>query len=95
VIATCATLLFVPTKYALFLRWVGYGGGLPVRVDIRDDRLGSVTYDGYLMLRTSDAVILFRDAEMRFFEFPNAHIRGLSHPTGGLTSLPSKLPPAE
>ena len=93
--STSITLLFVPGQYSAFLRLVGYGGGLPVVIELLNEpSTTSETSAGrfYLMLRTTEAFILFDSDQNSFVEIPRNQLRRLTHATGGLSNLPFVLP---
>jgi len=78
-------LLWVPTSHAKFLRHLGYGGGLPVRVELADDRTmhpSNKRENLYLMSRTTEAYILFDGTSNEFMEIPRSSIRRLFTPVG-------------
>jgi len=66
-------IMFSPSYYAALLRYTGFGGGLPVSLEVepRRDRV-SVEVRGHLMLRTSSTLVLFAADEARFHEYPLA-----------------------
>jgi hypothetical protein len=91
----CIVLLFTPAQYSRFLRIVGYGGGLPVTVELEGESIDSSQAGNelYLMLRTTDSFILLqtKPAE-QIIEIPRERVRRLIHNAGGLYRLPYKLP---
>lgn len=102
-IATAATIayftawlivLFSPTKYSQFLRMVGYGGGIQVVIELRDpDHTSSFSRRScYLMIRSTDAIIVYSDSDRRIIEIPRDQVRSISHDSDGLPYLPYKLP---
>jgi hypothetical protein len=87
-------LLFSPTKYAAFLRYTGFGGGLPVKVEVETKGdLPNMEFDTHLMLRTSQTLIIYSKATQRFQEYPLNRIAQISYMTGGLHLQGSELPP--
>ncbi|MFY2839383.1 hypothetical protein [Achromobacter xylosoxidans] len=72
--------LWIPSSHAKLLRHLGYGGGLPVKIELADDHTTIPTNNRewfYLMSRTTDAYILF-DRESRIFvELPRSSTRRL------------------
>ncbi len=87
-------VLFTPSHYSSFLRVVGYGGGLPVAMQLRDFSSASEVQgtDLYLMLRTTDTFILFDKPANRFVEVPRDQVRRITYGTGGLQKLPFSMP---
>jgi hypothetical protein len=85
--------LFTPTDYSVFLRVVGYGGGIPVNVELRDSAQKNAKPETlYLMLRTTDALILLSESGTTFIEIPRDQIKRITHGYGGLGSLPYRMP---
>jgi hypothetical protein len=91
---TCVYLMFTPTNYSEFLRMLGYGGGLSVQIELRDqnkqDNMPITPLQ--LMLRTSEAVILYDKQQGKFIEIPRDQIYRISHNIGGMHNLPFLLP---
>lgn len=92
--------LFSPQRYSEFLRLIGYGGGIPIHVELRDpDKSDSYSRKKYyLMLRTTDSLILYAettgsDIGSEFVEIPRDQVRSLRHDVGGLLNMHSRLPP--
>lgn len=90
----CVYLLFTPTKYSEFLRLLGYGGGISVRIELRDDKGGLNSDAGVqqLMLRTTEAVILYDRSRGSFSEIPRDQVHRIVHDVGGMRRLPYLLP---
>lgn len=92
--ATCIYLLFSPLKYSELLRILGYGGGLSVRLELRDTS-ASRDFDPdlhQLMLRTNEAVILYDRNRATFSEIPREQVHRIVHDSGGMRHLPYFLP---
>ncbi|MGJ7523748.1 hypothetical protein ACSFA0_24955 [Variovorax sp. LT1P1] len=88
-------LLFTPTTYGLFLRTVGYGGGLPVTVEIREHPESPVQpLSGFLMLRTTEAMMIFMPGTTTpdVVEVPRDLVRAIRHPAGSLRNLKYRMP---
>lgn len=87
-------VLFSPIKYSQFLRMVGYGGGIQVAIELRDpDHSSSFSRRScYLMIRSTDAIIVYSDSDHRIIEIPRDQVRSISHDSDGLSHLPYKLP---
>lgn len=87
-------LLFSPGQYSGFLRLVGYGGGLQVSVEMRDtDHPSAVQPTEYfLLLRTTEALIVLDASRDKIIELPRDQVRMISHAVGGLRRLPHRLP---
>lgn len=87
-------VLFSPPWYASFLRTVGYGGGLPLTVEFREQAAPTQTQqiDCFLLLRTTEALLVLTANSDKVLEIPRDQIRTISHAGGGLRQLPYKLP---
>ncbi|WP_238923775.1 hypothetical protein [Achromobacter ruhlandii] len=72
--------LWIPPSHAKLLRHLGFGGGIPVRIELADDRT-TIPIKGrdwlYLMSRTTDAYILFDEESREFVELPRSSTRRL------------------
>lgn len=92
--AAWIAILFSPSQYSGFLRLVGYGGGLPVRIEMRDVAATAPEpgAEYFLMLRTTEALILMSSGENQFVEIPRDQVRRITHGGGGLRALPYRLP---
>lgn len=92
--SACLYLLFTPTKYSELRRLLGYGGGISVKIELRTDRTeanpGVETHQ--LMLRTTEALILYDSGRALFSEIPRDQIRRITHEAGGMRRLPHSLP---
>lgn len=87
-------VLFSPIKYSQFLRMVGHGGGIQVAIELRDpDHSRAFSRRScYLMIRSTDAIIVYSDSDRRIVEIPRDQVRSISHDSDGLLHLPYKLP---
>jgi hypothetical protein len=87
-------VLFSPTKYSHFLRMVGHGGGILVTMELRDPGHRSCfsRQNYYLMIRSTDAIIVYSDSDRRIIEIPRDQVRSISHDSGRLLHLPYNLP---
>lgn len=92
--ATCVYLLFSPQKYSDFLRILGYGGGLTVRIEVANSHTDSAIERSpqQLMLRTNEAFILYDRKTSTFSEIPKEEVRRIVHDPGGMGNLPFALP---
>ncbi|MFY3703226.1 hypothetical protein ACOTD8_06730 [Achromobacter dolens] len=72
--------LWIPPSHAKLLRHLGFGGGIPVRIELADDHT-TIPIKGrdwlYLMSRTTDAYILFDKESREFVELPRSSTRRL------------------
>lgn len=86
--------LFNTTYYAYLLRYIGYGGGLPISIELKDGNLPSAGIDEnlYMIIRTTNAVITLDKTSSKFIEIPNDQIKAIAHDIGGLDNLSSFLP---
>ncbi|MGQ8877681.1 hypothetical protein ACUTR7_09235 [Delftia sp. NA_296.1] len=87
-------ILFNPLWYAEFLRTVGYGGGIPITLEIKDpiNQTQLQKIDGFLLLRTTEAVIYLETESNRIIEIPRDRVLSVSHDGGGLRRIGHKLP---
>jgi hypothetical protein len=83
-----------PEGYARLLRSTGFGGGLPVTVQVESPARGESPehYSGFLLLRTSGSIILYDDKTNRIHEFPINRVTHYEHAGGGLSAGGYKLP---
>lgn len=88
-------VLFSPPWYAAFLRTVGYGGGLPITVEFREQATStqSQQIDCFLLLRTTESMLVLSTSSDKVLEIPRDQIRTVAHASGGLRQLPYRLPP--
>jgi len=87
-------LLFSPIAYAEFLRYTGFGGGLPVTIAVETKHdMPPTEIKTTLMLRTSQALIVFDRLTNTFHEYPIERVARLSYATGGLHLQAFELPP--
>ena len=87
-------MLFSPSWYANFLRTVGYGGGLPIAVELRDPQHAgnSDPIKCFLLLRTTEALLILPVTGQEVVEIPRDQVRMIRHDGGGLRLLPYRLP---
>ncbi len=86
------SVMFNIQRYGEFLRFVGYGGGIAITVQTDHSKDGAVTFNGSLILRTTDALIVFDPSHNEIVELPMRNIRTIKHAAEPLLSLPAKLP---
>lgn len=84
--------LFTPSYYSYLLRFVGYGGGLPITVEMKENAQLPLDNTLYLIIRTTDAFIVLNDSTHQFVEIPKEEIKTVRHYSGGLNNLPFYLP---
>ncbi|RMM41901.1 hypothetical protein ALQ77_03195 [Pseudomonas corrugata] len=86
--------LFNPNYYSNLLRLVGYGGGIPVTIELIDSTSSKNNLDKklYLIIRSTEAFILLNDSTNQFIEIPKNQIKMIKHDTGGLDYLLPYLP---
>ncbi len=100
----CAlSFMFNPPKYARFLRFVGYGGGIPVTVEFKEEAAAPpaqnaaapppAKYSAALLLRTTTALIFYDKNEEIIREIPMDKVKSLSHPAKRFHAQPFILPP--
>lgn len=88
------SLLFSPNQYSTFLRLIGYGGGLPVLIQLTDETPADInsSRELHLMLRTTEAFILYDNDHDKFVEIPKDQVRRITHASNGLQNLWYILP---
>jgi hypothetical protein len=85
--------MFNADRYGQFLRFVGYGGGLPVKIELEvPDADNKTSYETSLVLRTTDALIVFDEPEDKIREFQLDDVRSVTYQARPLTSLKIVLP---
>lgn len=90
-----ASLIFNPAKYAEALRFLGYGGGLNVRITTSGYGEKTETIAGGLMIRSNESFIVYLSPDKGFLEIPIDQVRKIEHDLGGLSRLPYSLPVTE
>jgi hypothetical protein len=84
--------LFTPAYYSNLLRFVGYGGGLPITVEMKEKAQLPLDSTLYLIIRTTDAFIVLNESTHQFVEIPKEEVRTVRHNSGGLNNLLFYLP---
>lgn len=82
--------LFTPTVYGEFLRGIRFGGGIEVVVSRNCDGLPDCRNleTGYLLLRTREAAILYRERSAMYVEIPTNQIRSYEYMPSPKWKLP-------
>ncbi|SDZ70650.1 hypothetical protein SAMN05518854_1158 [Variovorax sp. YR266] len=90
-------LLFSPHAYASFLRLVSYGGGISITVQVKNEtsasRTSAATTDELrsreylLILRTTEALILFDKGNTTFVEIPREQLEKITSAPGGVRAM--------
>lgn len=85
-----------PDQYARLLRSTGFGGGMQVLVESHQTDTGcaALNLGGYLLLRTTEQLIVYEAPNSRIHEIPVRCVARVSYGSGGMSSLDYKLPPA-
>jgi len=78
--------------YARLLRTIGFGGGTLVSLEISTTESNTTKKDSYLLIRTSDHIIVYEDDIKQIQEYPTSKISRITHNVGGLQKLPYLLP---
>jgi hypothetical protein len=88
------SLIFTPTAYATFLRFTGFGGGVPVVLQLEESKASAVAAErpAFLMLRTAAVFVLYDPTTERFEEYPLEKVHRLTYATGGMYRLSYRLP---
>jgi hypothetical protein len=89
------SFFYVPL-YSNLLRVLGYGGGLPVTVTIVEDQSTSrpkESVQGYLMLRTALALIIYEQKSNRIREISLTQVLFIDHSSQALSDRTPSLPP--
>jgi hypothetical protein len=87
--------LFSVTVYDNLLRFLGYGGGLPVVVTVVEDPKEAhsrTELNGFLMLRTNSALLLFEPEKARIREIPLQQVLFLDHNAVPLAKRVPRVP---
>lgn len=86
--------LFSQKPYSSFLKFIGYGGGLPVVVELQNESsiVGEKSHKYFLALRTTEAIIVYDKNTSQFIEISRDKLQRLTHDSGGLSGLASELP---
>jgi hypothetical protein len=82
-------------SYSRLLRLLGYGGGLPIIVVVVEDpgsNRDRTQVDGYLMLRTTSALLVYEPAKNRIREISLQQVLFLDHAARPLSERHPKLP---
>lgn len=99
VITLCAVLLPVlifigalydSQAYGAMLRNLGYGGGLPVKIEV-DTGSEKMEISCHLMLRTTESYMVFLP-DKRTREIPSTRVISIEHSAAPLSSLPTQMP---
>ena len=85
-------IMFKTEHYSQFLRFVGYGGGIPVSIELLEPINDSKTISGALVLRTTRSLIIFDSAKDEIQEIPLDRVQMIKHPSAPLLSLDTELP---
>lgn len=78
--------------YARLLRTIGFGGGTLVSLEINTAESNIIKKDAYLLIRTTDHIIVYEDDKKQIQEYPSSKIIKITHGVGGLQKLPYLLP---
>lgn len=84
-------LLFNADLYGTLLRKLAYGGGLPVTVSVASEG-DPVEIEGHLVLRTSEAIILYASDSSEIVDIPISKVLLLKHEATPLLETPHALP---
>jgi hypothetical protein len=85
--------LFSPNAHASMLRATGFGGGIPVTLQLESGTSEpSRSESGSLMLRTSGHVVLLTEDRRQFHEYPNDRVARISYGVDTLSPKGGNLP---
>jgi hypothetical protein len=85
--------LFTPAAHARLLRHLGFGGGLPLSVQLDQGGTSAVLQaKGHLMLRTASVLVVYSTGERRFFEYELAQVVHTSYEAGTIGADQYTLP---
>lgn len=90
---TIVSLMFNVHRYGQFLQFVGYGGGIAITVELDNPKEGTVNLNGFLILRTTQALLIFDSQQNEIHEIATDKVRIITHSSKPLMALPTKLPP--
>lgn len=93
VFVVAPAFLFHAHRYGSLLRFIGYGGGLHVKIiyiEPQPEVLREIK--GALVLRTSEAIIVYDPEQRVYREIPIQTVRSISHRAASLTERSYALP---
>lgn len=79
--------------YARQLRKTGYGGGIRVTLELKNEGKDPQVLDGYLLMRTREWVVMYDEHAKTISEYPLAAVGRISSKDGGLRKIDFRLPP--
>jgi hypothetical protein len=85
-------VLFNPNYHAQILRHIGYGVGIPIVVELKEDAGERLIGVKYLILRSSASLMLYDEEVNKIIEIPIDRVAKITHDAGGLFDLKSNLP---
>jgi len=85
-------ILFTPKYHAELLKSIGYGGGLPVFIELKEKTTEPINGQVSLLLRTSSSVIILDVQKSLITEIPIEQVAKIRHRIGGLYNMQSLLP---
>ncbi|WP_440467399.1 hypothetical protein ACKI1H_00880 [Pseudomonas sp. YH-1] len=86
------TLLFTPKYHAELLQAIGYGGGLPITIELKEKSSAPINGQVNLLLRTGSSIIILEPKSSLITEISIDQIAKIQHGTGGLYRMETKLP---
>jgi hypothetical protein len=88
-------MVLPPEGYARLLRNTGFGGGIAVTLDLKDSSrpTGSRQLETHLVLRSASHIVVYNPESGRISEYPMSDVQQVAYAHGGLSDLPTKLPP--
>lgn len=85
--------LFDPSVFSGVLRGIGYGGGIPVSVQIEPELSDQRAYlAGHLIIRTTEALMVYVPDDGSVVEVPISSVRSITYEDGYQAYDASKLP---
>lgn len=86
-------ILFHAPTYAKGLRSLGYGGGIPAQITAaKNPNDEFAKYSGYILLRTTEAMIFFDPEQGTIYEIPSQKIYSIETPSDRRSRLAYRLP---
>ena len=83
-------MLFIPTRYAQFLREIRFGGGIAATIitELKHDKDKNIKTYGFLFLTTTNTYILYDHSKDDLFEIPIKDVKLIYYNSKDSAKLP-------